>query len=235
MPATMELQTFVPAPGVVLLLGAPGAGKGTQARLLAERLKVPHVASGDLLRDHRRRGTWLGQAAQAFMDRGDLVPDDLVVQMVMGRLDETDARDGVLLDGFPRTATQADALDAALSARGAAVQRAIYLELDTRVLIERLSGRWTCPGCQATYHATFNPSPSGSSCAVCGKELSQRPDDRRKVVENRVNVYLRDTMPVVEHYAARGVLSRVNAAGDIAEVRDALFAVLEETAELAPA
>lgn len=231
----MKLHMSAQAPGVVLLLGAPGAGKGTQARLLAERLEVPHVASGDLLREHRRRGTRLGQLAQTFMDRGDLVPDDLVVQMVMERLEEPDAREGAVLDGFPRTVAQADALDAALAMRGATHGRAIYLEVEPAVLVERLSGRWTCPGCQATYHATFNPSRGGSHCAACGGELTQRPDDRREVVENRVSVYLRDTMPVIEHYAERGLLTRVNGAGEIAEVRDALFAVMELVPEMAPA
>src|SRR5919197_86838 len=195
---------------VVLLLGAPGAGKGTQARFLADCLRVPHVASGDLLREHRRHGTVLGLSAQAYMDRGDLVPDELVVEMVMERLDEADAGRGVLLDGFPRTLAQARALDRRLKARGAAVRSAVYLDVPKEVLVGRLAGRRICHDCQATYHEVFNPSPTGSSCEVCGGELYQRPDDRREVVENRVQVYLRETRPVIKHYDSLGVLHRVD-------------------------
>jgi adenylate kinase len=221
---------------VVLLLGAPGAGKGTQARLLAAELGVPHVSSGDLLREHRRLGTPLGQAAQAYMDRGDLVPDELVLDMIAERMDQPDVRAGALLDGFPRTLAQANALDARLAARGGAVRAAIYVDVPTTVLVDRLAGRWLCRACDTSYHERFNPSPAGDRCANCGGELYQRPDDRREVVGNRVAVYLRDTLPVVEHYQARGVLRRVDGDRPIAEVQRALLAAvgLEPTAELAP-
>lgn len=204
---------------VVLLLGAPGAGKGTQARFLAETLEVPHVASGDLLRMHRSQGTALGNAARSYMDRGDLVPDKLVVDMIMDRLNEPDAERGVLLDGFPRTIGQADALDAALLKRGLNVRRAVYLEVSRDVLTDRLSGRWTCPNCQTTYHELFNPSPAGKMCGRCGGELYQREDDRREAVENRINVYLRDTTPVIDHYSSMGVLVRVDGNGAIEKVQ----------------
>jgi adenylate kinase len=208
---------------VVLLLGAPGAGKGTQARFLAECLGIPRVASGDLLREHRCRGTELGRAAQAYMDRGDLVPDELVVDMVMQRLDAPDAARGVLLDGFPRTLAQAQALHERLVARDAAV-KAAYLDVPKPVLVERLSGRWNCRDCQATYHEVYNPSPAGSACGECGGELYQRPDDRREVVEKRVEVYLRETLPVVEHYEALGALRCVDGSQPIEVVRSELCA-----------
>ncbi|MBI2756498.1 MAG: adenylate kinase [Chloroflexi bacterium] len=207
---------------VVLLLGAPGAGKGTQARFLAETLGVPHVASGDLLREHRNRGDELGKAAQVYMDRGDLVPDTLVVDMIMHRLNEPDAADGALLDGFPRTIGQAHALDAALVERGLPIRRAVYLEVSRGTLTDRLSGRWTCPSCQSTYHDRFSPSPAAPLCGRCGGVLYQREDDRREAVENRINVYLRDTTPVIDHYDRLGVLARVNGDGEIEQVRDAL-------------
>lgn len=207
---------------VVLLLGAPGAGKGTQAQYLADLLGVPSVASGDLLRQHRRLGTPLGRAAQEYMDRGDLVPDDLVVEMIMDRLSHRDAERGVLLDGFPRTVAQAEALDRSLAKRGARVRSAVYLDVPTEVLVERLAGRWSCPSCNATFHSLFNPSSTGDRCDRCGTQLQQRPDDRREVVANRVQVYLRDTVPVVSYYEARGCLRRVNGHREIGEVRDAL-------------
>jgi adenylate kinase len=207
---------------VVLLLGAPGAGKGTQARVLSEMLGLPHVASGDLLREHRERGTALGQAAQAFMDRGDLVPDDLVVDMIVDRLDRADASRGALLDGFPRTLAQARALEDRLAQRGGKVRAAIYVDVPTPVLIERLAGRWMCRACQSSFHAAFNLPRVRGRCDHCGGELYQRTDDKRDVVENRVNVYLRDTLPVVRRYEAHGLLQRIDGNRPIEAVRAAL-------------
>jgi adenylate kinase len=195
---------------VVLLLGAPGAGKGTQARFLVETLGIPHVASGDLLRDHHKRGTELGRAAQAYMDRGDLVPDELVVDMIADRLDRSDAVQGALLDGFPRTLAQAEALEARLAQRGGAVRLAVYVEVPTDVLVDRLAGRWICRGCQASFHEVFNPPRAASTCDDCEGELYQRADDKRDVVINRVAVYLRDTLPVVERYDHQGIMCRID-------------------------
>jgi adenylate kinase len=204
---------------VVLLLGAPGAGKGTHARFLTGVLGVPHVASGDLLREHRRLATPLGLAAQEYMERGDLVPDDLVIDMIVERLDHPDAVRGVLLDGFPRTHTQARALDQRLAGLGTSVRAALYLDVPQPVLIDRLAGRWMCPVCQATYHERFARPHVDGVCNTCGEALFQRPDDRREVVANRVAVYLRDTVPVVDHYAQRGNFCRVDGDMRIHEVR----------------
>ena len=207
---------------VVLLLGAPGAGKGTQARFLAETLGVPHVASGDLLREHRQRGSELGRAAQGYMDRGDLVPDALVVDMIIDRLDRPDAAAGALLDGFPRTMAQAEALGARLAERGGGVGVAVYVDVPTEVLVERLAGRWMCRGCQASFHEVFNPPAVAGACDTCGGELYQRADDKREVVANRVAVYLRDTLPVIERYAQQGILRRIDGNQPIAAVKEAL-------------
>jgi adenylate kinase len=207
---------------VVLLLGAPGAGKGTQARFLAETLQVPMVASGDLLREHRQRGTELGRAAQEYMDRGDLVPDELVVEMIVHRLDQPDAAAGALLDGFPRNTAQADALEARLGARNGAITVAVYVDVPTDVLVERLAGRWMCRGCQASFHELFNPPTVATECDTCGGGLYQRPDDKRDVVANRVAVYLRDTLPVVERYERRGILRRIDGNQSINVVKLAL-------------
>ena len=213
---------------VVLLLGAPGAGKGTQARFLASTLGVPHVASGDLLREHRQRGTKLGRAAQSYMDRGDLVPDSLVVDMLCDRLDWPDARRGALLDGFPRTLPQAQSLEDRLARRGGQVRVAIYVEVPMDVLVERLAGRWLCKRCQASYHEVFNPARRADRCDSCGGELYQRSDDKREVVANRVAVYLRDTLPVVERYERQGILRRVDGDQPIEAVRAALLRAVAE-------
>lgn len=219
---------------VVLLLGAPGAGKGTQARFLAESLGIPHVASGDLLRENRQQGTPLGRAAQGYMDRGDLVPDDLVVDMIVDRLDRPDAAAGALLDGFPRTAAQAAALEKRLEARGGFIRVAVYVDVPNRVLVERLAGRWMCRACQASYHELFNP-PARQGVCDCGGELYQRPDDKREVVTNRVNVYLRDTLPVIERYQQRGLLRRINGNQAIDEVKLALRQAVGLETERVPA
>jgi len=212
---------------VVLLLGAPGAGKGTQARFVADALGVPHVASGDLLREHRQAGTALGQAAQGYMDRGDLVPDELVVEMIAHRLDRPDAARGALLDGFPRTLPQALALEKRLASLGGAVTAAVYVDVPTEVLIERLAGRWICRRCQQSFHTVFNPPATDGVCDYCGGDLYQRSDDRREVVANRVAVYMRDTLPVVERYAAKGMLKRIDGDRPIEVVRTTMRETLD--------
>jgi adenylate kinase len=211
---------------VVLLLGAPGAGKGTQARFLGVTLGTPHVASGDLLRDHRRRGTELGRAAQAYMDRGELVPDQLVIDMVVERLQRSDAVRGALLDGFPRTRAQAEALDRRLQQQGGTVRAAIYLEVPKPTLVERLAGRWVCGACGDSFHERFSPPAVEGVCDACQGELYQRPDDQQEVVEKRVEVYLRETMPVIEHYGTQGLLHRVDGDRSIESVRAGLCAAL---------
>jgi adenylate kinase len=180
------------------------------------------VASGDLLREHRQRGTDLGKAAQGYMDRGDLVPDDLVVDMIVDRLNQPDAREGALLDGFPRTAAQAEALEQRLDSRGGRIRVAVYVEVPTDVLVERLAGRWMCKGCQASFHQLFNPPTVRGVCDHCGADLYQRPDDKREVVANRVAVYLRDTLPVIERYDSAGILRRIDGNQSIEDVQVAL-------------
>jgi len=202
----------------LVLLGPVGAGKGTQARRIAARYGVPHVASGDLLRAHRAQNDDLGQAARAYMDRGALVPDDLVITMIVGRMRRPDASHGVLLDGFPRTLAQARALDKELAAEGRELRLALYLEVPFDILVERAAGRWTCRNCQATYNYRVNPPHKPGICDICGGELYQREDDRVDVVSERIKVYLKDTVPVIDYYRGRGILRVVEGTRDIEAV-----------------
>jgi adenylate kinase len=202
----------------LLLLGPVGAGKGTQARLVSERHHVPHVASGDLLRMHRAQDTPLGQQAETYMDRGALVPDDLVISMILDRLRQPDAANGVLLDGFPRTLAQARTLDTELDREGRALQLALYLEVPLDVLVDRAANRWTCRTCQATYNYRVNPPRRPGICDIDGGELYQRDDDRLDVVSQRIEVYLQDTVPVVDYYRERGILRQIDGTQDIPTV-----------------
>ncbi len=211
----------------LVLLGPAGAGKGTQARLLAARYGIPHVASGDLLRNHRQQGTPLGKKAEDYMQRGALVPDGLVVDMIVRRLREPDARRGVLLDGFPRTLPQAEALDVELAREGRSLKRAVYLKVPTEELIARTSGRLTCRNCQATYHMSSNPPRVQGVCDVCGGELYQRPDDQPDVVGERIRVYLDETLPVVAYYRERGILREIDGTRTIDEVAEAMAGVVQ--------
>lgn len=213
----------------LVLLGPVGAGKGTQARRIAERYHVPHVASGDLLRSHRARNTELGQTAAQYMDRGALVPDDLVISMIIDRMQQPDAHHGVLLDGFPRTVTQAKALDRELEDEGRCLQRALYLEVPFATLVERAAGRWTCRNCGATYNYRVNPPRKAGVCDACGGELYQREDDRADVVSERIMVYLRDTVPVLDYYRNRGILREIDGTRDIEGVASEIERQLEAT------
>jgi len=202
----------------LVLLGPVGAGKGTQARRIARKYEVPHIASGDLLRGHRQRDTELGRQAKSYMDRGALVPDDLVITMIVDRMRQPDANHGVLLDGFPRTLAQASALDRELEEEGRLLKMALYLEVPVDVLIERAAGRWTCRTCQTTYNYLANPPRLEGVCDLDGGELYQREDDRVEVVSERIKVYIQDTVPVVDYYRERGILSEIDGTQDIESV-----------------
>lgn len=204
---------------VVLLIGPPGAGKGTQAGYISEALGIPHVATGDLLREHRHRGTPLGRTARTYMDQGELVPDGLVVQMVIERLARPDALRGALLDGFPRTLSQARALDIELADHGGEVAAAVFLDVPSAVLVERLSGRRVCIGCQSTFHVALQHLSTDTTCFECGDQLVQRPDDIPSVVAHRIAVYQQQTAPVLDYYRVRGVLRRADGSGSVEQTR----------------
>ena len=199
----------------LVLLGPVGAGKGTQARRITEKHGVPHVASGDLLRSQVAQNTELGRQAKSYMDRGALVPDELVISMILDRMRQPDARRGVLLDGFPRTLPQARALDKELELEGRRLKLALYLQVPFEVLVEPAAGRWTCRTCQTTYNYRVNPPRKPGICDIDGGELYQREDDRLEVVSERIKVYIADTVPVVEYYRERGILHQIDGTQDI--------------------
>jgi adenylate kinase len=189
----------------LIIFGPPGAGKGTQAPRLAEEFGLAHVATGDMLRANLRDGTELGRRAKAFMEAGELVPDALVIEMLLARLQEPDATAGVLLDGFPRNVVQAEALDQALQAHGAAIDGVLVLDVPEDELVARISGRVVCPNGH-TYHVLFSPPHRDGVCDACGEQLTRRPDDEPDVVRNRYrNVYLAQTAPVLDYYREHGV------------------------------
>lgn len=212
----------------IILLGAPGAGKGTQAAMLTEALGVPHVASGDLFRSALQKKTPLGLEAKKYMDQGLLVPDEVTIAMIRERLALPDCQEGVILDGFPRTLEQAKALDAALAEEGRAIDKVLYIKVPNEELVARLSGRWICRDCQAVYHTITNPPKQAGRCDACGGELYQRPDDRPETVRRRLEVYFEQTMPLIEYYTERGVLTEVNGHQSIAEVQTALIETLKD-------
>lgn len=205
---------------VLILLGPPGAGKGTQAVRLSSALSLPHVSTGDLFRENLKLGTPLGEKARGFMDAGRLVPDELVIDMLFDRVSRADCRGGFLLDGFPRTVAQATALDARLN--GSQV-RAINLSVADAAVVERLTGRHTCRACGNVHHERFSPPAKAGVCDRCGGALYQRPDDSRDVVEKRLAVYREQTKPVEAHYRSRGVLSEVDGARKPDDVYTALL------------
>jgi len=211
----------------VVMLGPPGAGKGTQAKLLAKDLNVPHVSSGDLFRDHLGRKTELGLLAKGYMDRGDLVPDDVTVGMVVERISRPDCQEGVILDGFPRTLSQAAALDGALFERGQGVTVVPLVQVVDDEVINRLTARRVCRNCGAVYNLVFNPPSAEGVCDVCGGELYQRDDDNAETVRNRLYTYYKETSPLIGYYFARGLLVEVNGEQEIEAVQADLRAVLE--------
>lgn len=194
----------------VILLGAPGAGKGTQAAALRARLDVPHVSTGDLFRENVGKGTELGLLAKSYMDKGDLVPDDVTIRMVADRLGQPDCARGVLLDGFPRTVDQARALDGILSDLTRKLDRVLYLNVRDEELIKRLSARWICRSCHTPYNTLSKPAKVPGICDLDGGALYQRSDDTAEAAENRIRVFHTETAPLIDFYQARGLLSEVD-------------------------
>lgn len=211
----------------IILLGAPGAGKGTQAATLSDALKAPHVATGDLFRAALSQGTELGQKAKAYMDRGELVPDEVTVEMLLERISQPDAEAGYILDGFPRTIEQANALDGALGARQEGIDKVVLVDVSEDELVRRLSGRWICRSCQTPYHETNNPPKVAGRCDADGGELYQRDDDKPETVRNRLQVYSQQTAPLIDFYENKGVLARINGEQAIDSVRRDLLSSIE--------
>jgi len=212
---------------VIVLLGPPGAGKGTQAKVLEEKLGLPHIATGDLFRAALREGTAVGREARRYMDRGQLVPDEITIRMLLERLDQRDAASGAILDGFPRTRAQAEALDHELVERHAQVDRALYVDVPAEDVVRRMSGRWTCEADGHVYHETANPPRVPGRCDIDGSRLIQREDDRIETVRARLAQQLGALRDVVAYYRGRGVLRTVDGRRSIPEVSEAMLAALD--------
>ena len=207
-------------------MGPPGAGKGTQAARLAARLRIPHMASGDLFRDHQKRDTELGRLARSYMERGVLVPDEVTINMVKEWLGAPEQADGYLLDGFPRNHPQALALNEVIAGNGG-LDKVLYINVDQEELVSRLGGRLVCRNCQATYHVKFSPPKEQGRCDACGGELYQRPDDSDEAVLTRLQVYAEATEPLVDYYQKAGKLVEINGAGPIEDVESRLWQAVE--------
>ena len=202
----------------IVLLGPPGVGKGTQASNIVEKFNIPHISTGDILRENIKNNTELGITAKSFMDKGHLVPDELVVSIMKNRLLEDDCKDGFLLDGFPRTVDQAKALDEALDSMGISLNKVVNIKAADDVLIERISGRRVCKACGATYHVTYNPPKEEGICDIDGEKLLQRDDDKVETVKTRINVYEEQTAPLIDYYNDQGILLDVDGTKSIEEI-----------------
>jgi len=210
----------------IVLLGAPGAGKGTQAAYVARKLNLVHVATGDLFRQAIEQGTELGMQAKSYMEKGILGPDEITIRMVLERMSAPDCEAGVVFDGFPRNMEQARALDKALAKQNRVVDRVIYIKVSEEKLLKRLSGRWICRDCQTPYHAVDSPPKVQGRCDKCGGELYQRPDDTVETVKKRLQVYSAETAPLIDYYNRANRLTEVDGEGGIDEVGGRIIAVL---------
>jgi adenylate kinase len=207
----------------LVFLGAPGAGKGTQAAIVSKNLGVAHIASGDLFRKALSEGTELGKLAKSYMEKGELVPDEVTIRMISERLNEPDCETGCIFDGFPRTLEQAKALDRTMVERGKTIDKAIYIEVPSEQLLKRLGGRWTCRKCQAVYHEIASPPKVAGKCDKCGGELYQRADDNEKTIKERLKVYFTQTTPLLDYYKANGRLIQVDGQVGIEKVTAAVM------------
>ena len=210
----------------IVLLGAPGAGKGTQAVYVAQELNLVHIATGDLFRQAIEQGTELGMQAQSYMEKGMLGPDEITIRMVLERLSAPDCEPGVVFDGFPRNLKQAEALDKALAKQSQTIDRVVYIKVSEEELLRRLSGRWICRNCQTPYHAINSPPKVWGKCDKCGGELYQRPDDTVETVKKRLQVYFVQTAPLIDYYTRAGKLVEVDGEGGIDKVGDRIIVAL---------
>ena len=211
----------------IIMLGAPGAGKGTQAKKIAEKYGIPHISTGDIFRANIKNQTELGMKAKGYMDQGMLVPDELTLELIMDRFTNDDCKNGYVLDGFPRTIPQAEALTKALADKNDAVDYAINVDVPDEAIVTRMSGRRACLACGGTYHIKFNPTKVEGICDACGGELVLRNDDKPETVQKRLDVYHEQTQPLIDYYNGKGILKSVDGTKDMAEVFDAIVAILE--------
>lgn len=210
----------------IVMLGSPGAGKGTQAKKIAEQYQIPHISTGDIFRANIKNGTELGNKAKEYMDQGLLVPDELTCDLVVDRISQPDAANGYVLDGFPRTIPQAEALTKALELRGERINYAINVEVSDGNIVKRMSGRRACLACGATYHVEYNAPKAEGICDACGKELTLRDDDKPETVKKRLDVYHAQTKPLIEYYQAAGALVQVDGTQDIQKVFEDIAKIL---------
>ena len=211
----------------IIMLGAPGAGKGTQAKMIADKYQVPHISTGDIFRANIKNGTELGKKAKEYMDQGKLVPDELTVEILLDRVAQDDCKNGYVLDGFPRTIPQADVLDKELTKLGDKVDYAINVDVPDENIVNRMGGRRACVGCGATYHIKYNAPKVEGICDTCGAELILRDDDKPETVLNRLNVYHEQTQPLIDYYEKAGIVRNVDGTVDMKDVFDAIVAILE--------
>lgn len=210
----------------IIMLGAPGAGKGTQAKMIAERYRIPHVSTGDIFRANIKNGTELGLEAKKYMDQGLLVPDELTVKILLDRVAQEDCKNGYVLDGFPRTIPQAKVLDDALSKLGEKIDYAVNVDVPDENIVKRMSGRRACVSCGATYHIEHIPPKKEGICDVCGQGLILRDDDKPETVQNRLKVYHEQTQPLIDFYSEKGVLRTVDGTVDMKDVFEAIVSIL---------
>ena len=210
----------------IIMLGAPGAGKGTQAKRIAAKYGIPHVSTGDIFRANIKGGTELGKKAKEYMDQGKLVPDEITIGMLLDRIHEEDCKDGYVLDGFPRTIPQAESLTKALEEMGESIDYAINVDVPDSAIVSRMGGRRACVNCGATYHVEFNPPKKEGVCDVCGEKLILRDDDKPETVQNRLTVYHEQTQPLIDYYKKAGVLAEVDGTQDMDKVFEDIAAVL---------
>ena len=212
----------------IVMLGAPGAGKGTQAIKIADKYDIPHISTGDIFRANIKGGTELGQKAKSYLDKGELVPDEVTIGMLLDRIAQDDCKNGYVLDGFPRTIPQAESLTEALKSQGDQIDFALNIDVPDEAIIERMSGRRACPKCGATYHIVYAAPKTENICDKCGTELIIRSDDKPKTVKDRLNVYHQQTEPLIAYYKTAGVLREVDGTQELPKVFEDVVAILSE-------